>query len=153
MSPRSSSLSTPGLFRIKTELNRRGVRPEQVNKTGMSEVQFVHHTKLQRMHLTEKNSRIEHSLIRFEEEFFKQKQQVKLLKEIEEKKYQEIVKQNREVCLSNLRTNHNYMKGWEKQLTTLWKGTRATMQELKDVTLRFNTNMTDKIRREEEQRL
>jgi hypothetical protein len=30
---------------VKTELNRRGLRPGQVSKTGMSEVQFSHHTK------------------------------------------------------------------------------------------------------------
>jgi hypothetical protein len=105
------------------------------------------------MQLTEKNSKIEHTLVRFEEEFFKQKQQVKLLKEIEEKKYQEIVKQNREVCLKNLKTNHEYMKDWEKKLYTLWKGTKVTMQEMKDVSVRFNAEMTEKIKQEEEKRL
>ena len=102
--------------------------------------------------MSNKYAAVEGQLVKFEEEFLKQKEFARLQKEADEKRYQEAVQNSRQERMKNLKTNHDYMKDWERNLTSLWKHSTVTMQELKDAKIRFNTGMTNSIKNAEDNR-
>lgn len=122
------------------------------NKSGMSEAAWAVHTRIKKMGISDKTSRIEGNLVKFEEEFLKQREKARQQKQLDDKRYQEAVQRFRQERLDNLKTNHEYMKDWEKNLTSLWKHSKVTMQEIKDAHIRFNGKMTDSIRKAEDNR-
>lgn len=110
------------------------------------------HTRTKRMGMAPKVATVEGQLVKFEEEFLRQKEHARLQKEADEKRYQEAVQNSRQEKIKNLKTNHDYMKDWERNLTSLWKHSTVTMQELKDAKIRFNSGMTNSIRNAEDTR-
>lgn len=137
---------------MKAELSKVKDPAKIANKSGMTTAAWSLHNRTKRMGMAPKSSIVENNLVKFEEEFLKQKEQAKLQKEADDKRYQEAVQNFRQERIKNLKTNHDYMKDWERNLTSLWKHSTVTMQELKDAKVRFNTGMTDKIRHDEDKR-
>ena len=140
------------IYKMRVELAKVKDKQDLKNKAGMNEAHWSVHTKAKRMGMNQKTEKIERELIKFEEEFLKQKENARLQKDLDEKRYKEAVKKFRDERTSNLKLNHDYMKEWEKNLTSLWKNSKVEIFELKDVRVRFNNLMTQKIRDEEDRR-
>lgn len=118
----------------------------------MSTATWSLHNKTKRMGMAPKAAHIEGQLVKFEEEFLKQKEAARLKKEADDRRYQEAVQNFRQERLKNLKTNHEYMKEWDRNLNGLWKHSKVTIQEMKDVRTRFNASMTSSIRKAEDAR-
>lgn len=127
--------------------------PERMaNKSGMSEAAWALQTRTRRMGMPDKGVKMEGELVKFEEEFLRQREKARQQKQSDDKRYQEAVQRFRHERIDNLRTNHEYMKDWEKHLTTLWKHSKVTLAEVKDSHIRFRGKMTDSIRTAEDKR-
>lgn len=140
------------LYKMRIELTKIKDKQDLKNKAGMSEAHWSVHTKAKRMGMGQKTEKIEHQLVKFEEEFLKQKENARLQKELDEKRYKEAVQKFRDERTTNLKLNHDYMKEWEKNLTSLWKNSKVEIFELKDMRVRFNSMMTQKIKDQEDRR-
>ena len=140
------------VYKMKSEFANIKDNANFSNKSGMNEAIWSIHNRAKRMGMSNKLEKTERNLEKFEDEFLKQKNNARTLKEIEEKRYKEAVQRFRDERRTNLKLNHDYMKEWESNLTTLWKHSRVTIKELKDVRIRFNGMMTEKIKKEEDRR-
>lgn len=118
----------------------------------MSEAAWSLHARTKRMGMAPKTAASEHALVKFEEEFLRQKESAKAQKAADEERYRQAVQGFRQERIKNLQTNHAYMKEWERNLSSLWKHSTVTMQELKDAKIRFNSGMTGKIKQAEDTR-
>lgn len=140
------------LFKLRSELSKNKDAINFENKSGMSEAQWNLHQRTRRMGMPEKTSKVESHLLRFEEEFLKQKDQAKQKKEQDEARYKESVKRFQEERREHIKLNHDYMERWGKELTTLHNHSKKVQKELIDSHVRFNGMMTESIRRAEDNR-
>lgn len=137
---------------MKAEMTKLKDPVRMANKSGMSEAAWALQNRTRRMGMPAKTVKVESELVKFEEEFLRQREKARQQKLSDDSRYQDAVQRFRQERITNLRTNHEYMKEWEQHLNTLWKHSKVTMAEVKDSQIKFRGKMTDNIRTAEDMR-
>lgn len=123
------------------------------NKDFLTDAQRSLNKKVKEQELNPSLNRIELRMVPFEEEYIKQLKRAQEIREIEEQKYRETIQMHRQVRISNLKHNHNYMKEWEKKHKELWKLSRQEQKDLKNTNVEFELVMTQGILSKEDIRV
>lgn len=112
------------LFKIKDALSTMNLMPASFEKrVGMTQGEYSIHTRAKQKGVAEKTIFQEKKLIRFENAFLQQKEEMITRKKLDDNKYTQIIQSKRNDHLNKMRSNNHYMKEWDMHSKKRWKKT------------------------------
>lgn len=119
------------LFKMKYAIDNMGLTPAPFEKrVGMERGEFAIIERAQKKGTAGKSIFVEKKLLKFENEFIKQKEEMIMKKKMDDDKYSQIIQSKRNDHLNKMRSNHQYINEWDLQSKKRW---RKTVNDRRDV--------------------